>query len=106
MVPPGDSALIIGDPYVKGFNKKWFAFKGGAGETYTLLTAGDGSRLDGTFAAGGLKGKATFVRAITFTRGAARAKAILHKQGGKWVLTGEPGQAARATGQGKESQLS
>lgn len=35
---------------------------------YTLLTTGDGAQLDATFAAGGLRGQATFVRALQFTQ--------------------------------------
>jgi hypothetical protein len=67
---------------------KWFNFKGRPGGTYNLYTDGGGARLDCTFGAGGFGGKATFVRAIKFTRGTDRVTAVLAKAGKQWVLTG------------------
>ena len=53
---------------MRGFDKEWFEFAGEPGATYTLLTTGDGAQLDATFEAGGLKGRATYVRALRFTQ--------------------------------------
>ena len=72
-------------PFADG---KWFNFKGRPGGTYNLYTDGGGARLDCTFGAGGFGGKATFVRAIKFTRGTDRVTAVLAKAGKQWVLTG------------------
>jgi hypothetical protein len=70
---------------------KWNSFAGQAGKSYTLYTDGSGARLDSTFGAGGLSGKATFIRAVAF-RGNARVTARLAKNAqGKWVLQGEGG---------------
>jgi hypothetical protein len=68
----------------------WNMFKGEPGKTYTLYTDGNGTVLTSTFGAGGLKGKATFIRAIQLTRGAAGTSATLVQQKGRWVLRGEP----------------
>ena len=71
---------------------KWNSFPGQAGRSYTLYTDGSGARLDSTFGAGGLSGKATFIRAVAFARGKARVTAGLAKTAqGKWVLQGEGG---------------
>lgn len=53
---------------VRGFDRDWFEFAGEPGGVYTLLTTGDGAQLDATFAAGGLRGQATFVRGLQFTQ--------------------------------------
>ena len=55
-------------PQVRGFDRDWFEFAGEPGGVYTLLTTGDGAQLDATFAAGGLRGQATFVRGLQFTQ--------------------------------------
>lgn len=55
-------------PQVRGFDRDWFEFAGEPGGVYTLLTTGDGAQLDATFAAGGLRGQATFVRALQLTQ--------------------------------------
>ena len=63
---------------VRGFDRDWFEFAGEPGGTYTLLTTGDGAQLDATFAAGGLKGMATFVRSLHFWQ----------VRGHAWLLAG------------------
>ena len=69
---------------------RWTKFAGQPGYTYTLLSEGDGTQVDSTFEAGGLGGKATFVRALSFTRAGARVTITLTRTtAGKWLLTGE-----------------
>ncbi|KAI7836939.1 hypothetical protein COHA_009188 [Chlorella ohadii] len=82
----GESAAIIGDPYVRGFDRDWFEFAGEPGGTYTLLTTGDGAQLDATFAAGGLKGMATFVRSLHFWQGATDIKVLVAELNGRWQM--------------------
>ncbi|KAL4433924.1 hypothetical protein ABPG75_000365 [Micractinium tetrahymenae] len=82
-------AAIVGDPHYQGFGQqggRWDLFTGQAGRAYTLYTDGKGVRLDSTFGAGGPDGKATFIRALTFTRGLVRVTATLSKPGAAWVL--------------------
>jgi hypothetical protein len=68
---------------------RWKLFKGQPRKTYRLYSDGSGATLDATFGAGGLRGKATFIRAIAFGHGRDRVVALLQKQqGGKWLLTG------------------
>lgn len=86
---PPTRAIIIGDPHVLGFDRQWFQFDGYAGGRFNLLATGSGTRLAATFGAGGLKGRSTFVRGIQLNDGRARVKALLRKQGKRWVLVGE-----------------
>ena len=84
----------MGDPYVRGFDNRWFEVPGEAGKEYVLLTVGDSTVLIAEFGPGGLKGQATFVNAIRFSRGPARMRAVLQKRGGKWVMLGALGGGA------------
>ncbi|KAI7836940.1 hypothetical protein COHA_009189 [Chlorella ohadii] len=84
--PPPDSAIVIGDPHVRGFDDQWFFFDGQPGETVSLLSTGDGAKLDATLGAGGLRGQATFVRAIAFQQGGANVVAAVYEQGGQWRM--------------------
>jgi len=63
---------------VRGFDRDWFEFAGEPGGTYTRPPPADGAQLDATFAAGGLKGMATFVRGLHFWQVRGRA----------WLLAG------------------
>jgi hypothetical protein len=68
---------------------RWNLFKGQPGKAYRLYSDGSGATLDATFGAGGLKGKATFVRALAFAHGKDRVTAVLQKQkNGNWLLAG------------------
>jgi hypothetical protein len=67
----------------------WKLFKGVPGKTYTLYTDGNATKLTVTFGAGGLKGKATFIRALQFSRKGVGSSATLVQVGKKWVLRGE-----------------
>jgi hypothetical protein len=72
---------------VRGFDRDWFEFAGEPGSTYTLLTTGDGAQLDATFAAGGLKGQATFVRGLHFTQGTTDIKVLVAElPSGDWQM--------------------
>ncbi len=71
-----------------GAGGKWDKFVGKPGQTYTLYSDGRGAILAATFGAGGPAGKATFIRAITFSRGANRTSASVVKLGASWVLQG------------------
>lgn len=73
---------------MRGFDDQWFFWDGQPGETATLLSTGDGARLDATLGAGGLKGMATFIRAVEFQQGAANVVAAVYEQGGQWRMTG------------------
>jgi hypothetical protein len=65
-------------------------FTGQPGKTYTLYTDGNGTVLTSTFGAGGLSGKATFIRAIQLTRkGVGTSATLVQQQNGRWLLRGE-----------------
>ncbi|PSC75248.1 hypothetical protein C2E20_1128 [Micractinium conductrix] len=86
-VPPPVKGSIVGDPYVHGFQGQFWMWKGVGEREYKLLVVGDGSRMDGTLGWGGLKGKQTFLRDITFKRGDSRTKTELVKVGEKaWAM--------------------
>lgn len=76
-------------PHVRGFDDEWFFFDGQPGETFSLLSTGDGAQLNATLGAGGLRGQATFVRAIQFQQGAANVAAVVYEQAGQWRMLGE-----------------
>ncbi|KAI3423403.1 hypothetical protein D9Q98_010620, partial [Chlorella vulgaris] len=87
--PPPGTAAMVGDPHWIGFDYKggpWKLFKGVPGKTYTLYTDGNATKLTVTFGAGGLKGKATFIRALQFSRKGVGSSATLVQVGKKWVL--------------------
>ncbi|KAL4428198.1 hypothetical protein ABPG75_002287 [Micractinium tetrahymenae] len=78
---------MVGDPHYQGFGGgKWDMFVGQPGQTYTLYSDGRGATLTALFGAGGPTGKATFIRAITFSRGPNRTSATLARLGASWVL--------------------
>ncbi|KAL4448069.1 hypothetical protein ABPG75_005288 [Micractinium tetrahymenae] len=89
--PPPDSAFIIGDPHWLPFSSPagtpWNTLKGSAGQPYTLYTDGWGTKLTCTLGLGGAGGKATFVRALAFTRGANTVTALLVNNTNTWVLS-------------------
>ena len=81
-------AALPVQPHVRGFDDQWFFFDGQPGETVSLLSTGDGAKLDATLGAGGLRGQATFVRAIAFQQGGANVVAAVYEQGGQWRMAG------------------
>lgn len=80
----------MGDPHFRGFNQAagpWSLFKGVPGGVYDLYTDRQGVKLASTFGAGGTNGKSTFIRQISFTRGAGqRITAGVTRVGTNWVL--------------------
>lgn len=86
--PPAAPCLCPKQPHVRGFDDEWFFWDGQPGETASLLSTGGGARLDATLGAGGLKGSATFIRAIEFQQEGANVVAAVYEQGGQWRMTG------------------
>ncbi|KAL4443654.1 hypothetical protein ABPG75_011391 [Micractinium tetrahymenae] len=87
--PPPANAAIVGDPHYRGFDYTggpYDLFVGQPGQTYTLYSDGRGATLAALFGAGGPTGKATFIRAITLSRGPNRTSATLARLGASWVL--------------------
>lgn len=93
-------ASLALQPHVRGFDDQWFFFDGQPGETVSLLSTGDGAKLDATLGAGGLRGQATFVRTIAFQQGAANVVAAVYEQDGQWRMAGaHPGSCKGFEGQ-------